>query len=118
MKYHNIKMIAVLCMGFTTSVIAVTPNNPSSNADQAAINTLQQQIQSVSAQLHQALQTQQAETQKSMTALQQQVQAQIVHLQTEMQQMQVQLTNEIKQVQAEMVAGSAAPKPAAAIPVK
>lgn len=93
-------------------------------SDQAAINTLQQQIQSSVASIHQEMAAQQASTQKAISDLQTQVQTQIAHLQTEMQQMQTQLSNEIKQVQAESVKGApvvtAAPEPtpAAATPAE
>lgn len=81
------------------------------NADQSTINKLQQQIQTVSAQMHKALNAQQVITQKTISNLQVQVQNQITHIQAQMQQMQTQLTNEIKQVQAEVVkvSGGAAP---------
>jgi TolA-binding protein len=94
----------VAMVGFTISASVFAANGV--NTDQAAINTLQQQIQSTTATIHQEMAAQQAATQKAIADLQSQVQAQIAHLQTEMQQMQAQLTNEIKQVQSEMIKGA------------
>ena len=83
------------------------------NADQAAIDTLQQQIKAQEATFNKSLAAQQATTQKAISTLQTQIQGQIAHLQTEIQQMQSQLTNEIKQVQSEMMNAQVA-KPAEA----
>ncbi len=94
--------VLILGLSVSASVFAA-------NSDQAAIDTLQKQITSVSAEMHEALAAQQTTTQKAISDLQTQVQGQLAHMQTEMQQMQMQLSSEIKQVQAEMVKAGTAP---------
>lgn len=105
MKLNNLMLIVGLMA--SSSVFAA-------GSDQAAIDTLQKQIQDTSTQCHQAIAAQQAQTQKAIADLQAQTQAQLSHMQAQMQKMQDQLTQDIKQVQAEMQQVNAAPTAKAA----
>jgi len=106
MHYRQMMIKTLMSAG-----LLVTSSGFAADADQAAINALQKQIQTSNQQWHQALETQQATTQKAISGMQTQVQGQIQKIEQQMQQMQTQLTAEIKQVQAEVVkmnAGQAA----------
>lgn len=99
-----IRQLAIIATAVTTLSAFGADSN------QKTIDALQQQIQTVSTDLHQALQAQQASTQKAIEALQAQVQAQITTMQTQMQKMQDELNNRIKQVQAQATGSAAAGK--------
>lgn len=100
MKFQSV--LLGVCLMLSGSVFAA-------DAGQAAINTLQQQIQANAAACNKAVADQQAQTQKAMSDMQAQVQSQINHLQSQMQAMQDQLSSQIKQVQAQIQGASAAP---------
>lgn len=102
MKLQNsIVIFLAMAMFISVSVCAAS-------SDQAAIDTLQKQIQTTQSQCTKAVADQQAQTQKAISDLQSNVQSQINHLTNEMQKMQTQLNNEIKQVQAEMAGAKTA----------
>lgn len=109
MLIKKIAVVSIIGLGVATTAFSATSASAAAS-DQAAINTLQQQIKAQAVTFNKALEAQQTATQAAITNLQSQTQAQFAHLQTQMQQMQTELNNEIKQVQTEMVSASSPKK--------